>query len=77
MAQGNPSWGECRNGGVFLRLPTPASPLVISDINKQIPSARRRWNSLTHVWWVHDNWIDTVEDILHKHYPDYDPYAGF
>lgn len=76
MAQGNPSWGECKNGGVFLWLPPPPPSPVIVAIRSRVPRHRRRWNELTKIWWVHDNCIDAVEEILRTHYPNYDPYAG-
>lgn len=76
MAYGNPKWGKCQNGGVFLHLPTPLDPQVVLAIRNRIPKTRCRWNDLRQVWWVHDNWIFEVENILKSSYPAYDPYEG-
>jgi len=75
MAVGNPQWGECRAGGVFLLLPQPVSPAVLHSLTTRVPSTRRRHNELTRQWWISDSYLETVEEILRVHYPAYDPYA--
>jgi hypothetical protein len=75
MAAGNPQWGDCRRGGVFLRLPQPSSPLVVHTLSRRVPSRRRRWNEVTKSWWIHDSHIDLVEEILRANYPAYDPFG--
>ena len=69
MAVGNPQWGECRKGGVFLRLPQPAAPSVVLAVTQCVPQNRRRWNELTCRWWINDSHIELVEEILQAHYP--------
>lgn len=76
MAIGKPSWGDCRRGGVFLRLPQPPAPGVVHAMQRRVPSCRRRWNELTRIWWISDSHIDVVEELLRAHYPAYDPYEG-
>ena len=76
MANGKPAWGDCRKGGVFLRLPQPAPPLLVNAMQREVPSGRRRWNELTKQWWISDSHIDVVEDLLRAHCPAYDPYEG-
>lgn len=74
MVDGNPKWGECRRGGVFLRLPIPATAWVLQNIRRNVPPHKRRWDDLTKMWWINDTHIDKVESILREHYPNYDPY---
>lgn len=74
MATGKPVWGDCKRGGVFLLLPQPVAPLVSHVIQEKVPPCARRWDQITKHWWIHDNHIDKVEEVLRAHYPAYDPY---
>lgn len=71
MAHETPEWGECRRGGTYLYVPFNED--FIEALKGEVPKHRRQWLPEDEAWWIHDNKLDQVEELLHEHFPDYEP----
>lgn len=64
-----PEWGECKAGGVFLWVPT--NEKFQQELTGSIPNTKCRWDLDRGEWWIHDNHIHIAEELLKKHFPEY------
>lgn len=72
MSIETPEWGECERGGTNLYV--PFNEEFVEALKKCVPTSKRRWNpGDIPCWWIHDNWLDQVEELLTEHFEGYDP----
>lgn len=50
----------------------PYNEDFVEALKGLVPSAKRRWIPEDEAWWIHDDLLDEVEELLHEQFPDYE-----